>query len=423
MQHLVAIAGDLRCDHPEYIYFSDSLYAETFFGLFTIVFFLLQRHSKNTVYFLLSGVCAVLAYAVRTAGIALLAAWVADNLLRRNFRRMLIALAISILPILSWIGWIAAVESSPEYQQPAYAYQTAPYLYFNVSYARNMLTLVDPFHPELGPLTARALLRRVWANVQVLPSSIGQAVSSWAAPPYVSLPLAALVVMGLLLQVARKQYLMLLYVILSLGVVCLTPFPRQFVRYLLPHYPFFALAMFQFLTVVVRALRFRLPVFPAFVRSLLVWLVICVIAVQELMALRELYGLKYHDVAYEHVGKFVKYRLFFCYPVGTDFDEALDWLKRRAERTDVIAASDPQWVYLRIGMKAVLPPFELNGKKAQQLVDTVPVKYLIAETAPQILGLGMYYRFTSALLRENSTNWKRIWRSSNDSVEIYGRSE
>ena len=140
------------------------------------------------------------------------------------------------------------------------------------------------------------------------------------------------------------------------------------------------------------------------------------------MALRELYGLKYHDVAYEHVGKFVKYRLFFYYPVGTGFDEALDWLKRRVERTDVIAASDPQWVYLRIGMKAVLPPFELNGKKAQQLVDTVPVKYLIAETAPQILGLGMYYRFTSALLRENSTNWKRIWRSSNDSVEIYGRS-
>ena len=39
-------------------------------------------------------------------------------------------------------------------------------------------------------------------------------------------------------------------------------------------------------------------------------------------------------------------------------------------------------------------------QEAQQLVDTVPVKYLIAETAPQILGLGMYYRFTSALTRE-----------------------
>jgi hypothetical protein len=29
--------------------------------------------------------------------------------------------------------------------------------------------------------------------------------------------------------------------------------------------------------------------------------------------------------------------------------------------------------YLRTGMKAVLPPFEINGAKAQQLVDTVPV--------------------------------------------------
>ena len=53
---------------------------------------------------------------------------------------------------------------SPEYRHPAYAYQTAPYLYFNVSYARNMMTLRDPSAPELGPLTPRALAGRVWAT-------------------------------------------------------------------------------------------------------------------------------------------------------------------------------------------------------------------------------------------------------------------
>jgi hypothetical protein len=116
------------------------------------------------------------------------------------------------------------------------------------------------------------------------------------------------------------------------------------------------------------------------------------------------------------------YRLFYYGPVGAAFDEALDWLNRRAERTDVIAATDPQWVYLRTGLKAVLPPFELDGKKAQQLVDTVPVRYLIAETQPQWLGLGAYHRFTSALVRENPGDWNRIWTSSNGTMDIFERS-
>jgi len=78
--------------------------------------------------FLLLGLCAVLAYEARTAGIGieLLAEWVADNVQRRNVRRTLIALEMSILPILSWIGWIAAVEVLNRVPAwPAYAYQTA----------------------------------------------------------------------------------------------------------------------------------------------------------------------------------------------------------------------------------------------------------------------------------------------------------
>jgi hypothetical protein len=71
----------------------------------------------------------------------------------------------------------------------------------------------------------------------------------------------------------------------------------------------------------------------------------------------------------------------------------------------------------------VLPPFELNGEKAQHLIDTVPVKYLIAETKPQRLGLGAYYRFTSALLRENPLHWDLVWSSSDRSMVIYRRTD
>jgi len=325
------------------------------------------------------------------------------------------------VPIVSWMGWIKAVESSPDYRQPAYAYQRAPYVYFNVSYARNLMVLADPSTPELGPLTTSVLLDRVWSNVKALPVSIGQAVSGWEAQAWVALPLAFLVLIGMILQARRKQYLMLMYVALSLAAVCLTPFQKQFVRYLMPLYPFFALALFQLLAKLAQEPGFSTRLLRGYARVIPVCIVVSVIAYQEFHDLRKLYGLNHHDAAYEHRGQLVKYKLFYYAPVGTAFDQALDWLQPRAELADVIAATDPQWVYLRTGRKAVLPPFESDGKRAQQLIDTVPVKYLIVETKPERLGLGAYHRFTSALLRENPGQWTRIWSSDDRTVEIFRR--
>ena len=61
-------------------------------------------HRKGPACFLLSGLCAVLAYEARTAGIALLAAWVAESLLRRDStsgRRS----RPSFQSCRSWPGW------------------------------------------------------------------------------------------------------------------------------------------------------------------------------------------------------------------------------------------------------------------------------------------------------------------------------
>jgi len=417
------VAACLAVLPPQYVYFSDAFYAETLFALFTVLFFIFNRHRTSTACFLLSGLCAVLAYEARTAGIALLAAWVADCLFRKEFKRAGIAILISAVPVLTWTGWIKAVESSAEYQRPSYAYQTAPYLYFNVSYAKNMFQLADPFSPELGPFTASTLIKRVRSNVAALPMNIGQAVSNWAASPRIALPLALLVFAGMVLQMVRKQYLIIFYLTLSLAAVCLTPFEKQYVRYLIPLYPFFALALFQVLALFVREPRISATLLPTFSRSILVTTVVVVMSWQAFAGVRSLYSLNHDDVAYEQAGRDVKYKLFHYAPLGTAFDEGLEWLKGNSQSMDMIAATDPQWTYLRTGRKAVLPPFELNGEKAQHLIDTVPVKYLIAETKPQRLGLGAYYRFTSALLRENPLHWDLVWSSSDRSMVIYRRTD
>ena len=151
---------------PQYVFFSGTLFAEGLFGLFTVLFFVVRRWRRDALGFALCGACAVLAYEARTAGIALLAAWVVDHALRKEGRRALVALAVSAVVVTSWNGWIKAVESSPEYKQPAYAYQTEAWLYFNVSYARNLLTYLDPFFPERGPLTPSGFVRRVKPNLK-----------------------------------------------------------------------------------------------------------------------------------------------------------------------------------------------------------------------------------------------------------------
>jgi hypothetical protein len=251
--------------------------------------------------------------------------------------------------------------------------------------------------------------------------SIGRAVSSWEASRRVALPLAFFVFVGMVLQIMRKQYLMTLYVILTIAAVCLTPFEKQFVRYLMPLYPFFALALFQVLALFLREPRISATLVPTFGRSILITIVVGAISWHQFANLRRLYALNYDAVAYEQGGQQVKYKLFHYAPIGVAYDEGLEWLKGNSQGADVIAATDPQWASLRTGRKAVLPPFELNGKKAQLLIDTVPVKYLIAETRPAPLGLGAYHRFTAALLRENPLQWDLVWSSSDRSMVIFRR--
>ena len=57
----------------------------------------------------------------------------------------------------------------------------------------------------------------------------------------------------------------------------------------------------------------------------------------------------------------------------------VDRLRARARAGDVVAATDPQWVYLRSGLKSVFPPFDLDPARAQRLLDSVPVTFLMVD--------------------------------------------
>lgn len=101
-------------------------------------------------------------------------------------------------------------------------------------------------------------------------------------------------------------------------------------------------------------------------------------------------------------------------------------LKLQTKATDVVAGSMPHWVYLRTGLKAVMPPYEPDPAKAQHLLDSVPVKYLIVDEELAI----DTRRYTYPVVRSFPAGWKRVYSASvtsefgnerKDRFEIYER--
>jgi hypothetical protein len=402
--------------NPAHAYFSDSLYAESLFGLATILFFILQTSAGGRKQFLIAASCALLAFLARTTGLLLFVAWAGERVIKRDFKHAIAIATIALVAASGWMGYIHHVESSPQYVQPAYAYQHADYLYFNVSYAKQLFRLTDPFTPELGYLTPRKFVKRAYLNIVRIPVAIGQAAYSWAGNRRICLVVALLVVGGLLLQITRKEYIISLFVGLNLAAMCMTPFPKQFVRYLVPLSPLILLSFFEALAWLNAQSRVHRTSFSPQVTAAVIIVLLTVMACEEVRDDRELYRSHYDRVDYLHQGQRIVYRLFYYSKGDREIDEGLDWLETEARRDDIVAAADPQWVYLRTGLKSVLPPFESNGEKAELLIDSVPARYLFVDQ-------NVYRRYTYNLVQNNSGLWRCVWRSLEDNVRIYKRSD
>ena len=256
---LLATLLSVFCRHAWFL--SDALFPEVWFGVTTLLFLIFARGAGDRARGIVAYVWALASYALRTVGIAAFAVWVLDSLIRRRFREAAIRAVLVLLPVAGWHGYVASVERSDVYTRPTYAYQRAPYLFYNVSYARNVV-LRDPFTPEKGKVQ---LPRRIVRNALDLPVHFGETLS--ASPGYFQMCLhwafgdgpmmnrlidwgvfallsacgGVLVTGGVLLLLIRRQPLVPLYVLVYTAAMCLTPFPGQYARYLMPIAPLLAL--------------------------------------------------------------------------------------------------------------------------------------------------------------------------------------
>jgi len=429
---LYAFLGALITVLSLYTYLmSNQLAPEILFGLTTTLFFLVNGPVNRRFYGIPAFVLGTASYALRTVGVALVAAWIAEALLNKRFKQAILRLILSAIPIVCWQGYIHRVEASRDYKTPAYEYQRADYLFYNVSYARNIFVLKDSFRPELGRAKLEDYVDRFLGNLKRIPASIGEAFTvekkCWLVPFSRSHPadigfllnltlvvLGCIVLGGLGLQLAKRQWAIPLYVLVSVAAICLTPWPIQLVRYLTPLCPFFALGFFTSLLFLEAMSKKALSRAARTPTTSLIALGLSLILLHQFVVFYR-FTRDVDTIVYDLPdGRRARLRVFGYFPVERALNAGVSWLMKRARPNEVVATYAPQWVYLRTGLKAEMPPFELNPENAQRLLDSVPVRYLMYEE-------GFTQKYVSNILQKHPELWEQIYSDPTVEFKIYKR--
>lgn len=425
------LAATVSQCHVLTIFMGDLLFGEIPFALTTVLCLLVTRKARSLPGRAGAGVLAVASYLLRSVGLALLAAWVVAAALERRYGRAALRLAAALVPVLLWQGYIGHVKASEEYRNPAYEYQRADYQFYNVGYVEN-ITLIDSFKPELGRADLSLMARRFLTNLAAIPLVFGEAVSFRREflqsqlqkiekrvlffPPSSLLATIAFGILGILILgglwvlLRAREWTLVLYVAASVGLVCLTPWPHQFIRYVTPLIPLLAIALGVALTTLAGARK------PA------AWAaggIVALLLTGQALALWHAYTRFHHRVRYtDSQGTERRYRLFFYGRSWPALDESLDWLRERSGPGDVIATSCPHWTWLRTGRKAVMPPFEPDPAEAERLLDTVPVTWVILD---ELEFTDVSRRYAARVVEARPESWRKVYTSRSGEVRVYRR--
>jgi hypothetical protein len=430
---------------------ADYFIAELPFGLAATLFFGLigpsdtsrvptgKQSSPST---FLTGLLALAAFLLRSVGVTLLAVWAAEPLRRRRFGQAAIRIGLAVSVILAWQGYIAWVKKGPEYATPAYAYQHAPYQYYNIPYADGFM-LINRQKPEEGWFATVWDLRvRVGFALEDLAIKWGESVSidrDWYAgeiakvnrtlgrqlvSPWLSDvatgSLTLLILGGFVLLAARGAWLISCYTAMTVVIFTLFPAPGSLDRYLASLAPLSAVALLSLLAWVPRRLGDSTR--SARIARLATAAVLVVVLTQEAYTLRKIFRMLYHPAAWVDArGRQRTYPLYAFDRPWRLHTEALTWLRHQAAPGEIIATSTPQWAYLITGRKAVMPPWEPDPATAEHLLESVPVTYLIIDQLIAYEPAAADRRYSLGALQAFPSQWQLIYTGSDSGSRIYRR--
>lgn len=434
------LAISLGLLHPDFYISAGYVSSELPFAVGSVSFLFAYYWRPGTRGQYYAALPAAFAFFTRTIGVALFAAWIGDALLRRELRPALFRGFVAAACILIWTGYVRSVENSSDYKVPAYPYQRAAYMFYNVSYGSNM-AYKDPFRPELGYVTAGFLTDRFVGHIQGLPERVGVAVTTkeghWqlirqavnSRAGFDVLPnkllsilltcLGLFTLAGIILFLVRGELLIPLYVAAVVLVVALAPWPSQFHRYIAPILPFFTLAFCYSMRALLDWVKRRFSERYFLFASIAAIGVVGILVSVQLASFKIAHTYRFEKGDLQQLrSSSVPYRQIWYGAPDIALDKALDWIADHAQADNVVAASMPQWAYLRTNLKSVMPPFEQH-RLGQRLLDSVPVRYLIYEDPRELINPAA--QFTRQVVSSYPEKWRLVFSDPNKYVRVYER--
>ena len=238
--------------------------------------------------------------------------------------------------------------------------------------------------------------------------SFGEAISTSGRVP--TLVLSALTFVGLAMLVRRRAWMIVLITLASVLMIWPMPWRNQFYRYLVPLTPFLVIGVMMVFDELCAALS-ALPVRPVIGKfgqislavPVLLALMLQTASVRRLFENRAVQGASYVPGRGE-VGP----HFFYYSPFSRAWDVEIAWIQSHSAPDAIVATHLPQYCYLRTGRRAVLPPVERDQDRVRELLNSVPVSYVILDPVD----------WMPAVEKDNQ-RWRNV--ESIDGVRLYER--
>jgi hypothetical protein len=214
----------------------------------------------------------------------------------------------------------------------------------------------------------------------------------------------------------RRARLLVGLIVASVGLVCLTPWPGQFQRYLSPLVPFLSLALVIGSLATGQWLARRGPLPRRLGWAALGLLLATTIAAQTWMA-RRLFQVRAEEgVSYVSREQPQGQPFFFHDEQWRYWEQAAEWVGENTPADAVIATSSPHLLYLRTGRLTVMPPMVDDPAEARRLLEAVPVTYVIVDGMEFI---DISRRYALPAVESAPEQWQVV--AEFDDTRIFGR--
>jgi len=300
------------------------------------------------------------------------------------------------------------------------------------------LLLVDSFKPELGRASNWKIVKRVVRNSLAMPVCVGEATSlsktfvgwslhwinfklgrrdanpiiPWKTASVVACAFGVATLAGALALAIRRRWFVPLYIGGTLLLICLTPWPKQFQRYLFPLSPFLVLSFVTILACARDSLAKRPHSRLRSIGIRAIPIVLATIPVMETISNGFVILTRHEPMAPGEP------KLFYIASDWVNWAQAVKWIGEYSAPDDVVATSAPHQLYLKTGRKSVLPPMEHDSAEALRLLDSVPVKYLIVGS---FRFLDIDARYADPVVREHPSAWKLVFTATDGETRVYER--